>query len=196
MLCLASNTTGWMSEVSSRQRTWNNPLNRAESTRPLMWEKCVWLRTAQTLSTHSRGHRLIASAVVGVHNVLLQWCIFINVVEACVCVCVGDPCPTEQSRALLAQAQQRWRRAYRGAHSQPRFTVFFSLAAHFGYRSVYFQRGRLIRASSCQRFVSVPLLSQSCPLPCREAGASGKWTHWSQTALRQTIAPLPRHQLP
>lgn len=50
------------------------------------------------------------------------------------------------------------------AHSRCLPCVFLS-GCSLGARSVYFQRGRLIRASSCQRFVSAPLLSQSRPSP-------------------------------
>lgn len=78
---------------------------------------------AETSGTHGRGRRLASSVVVGVHNVLLQCCIFIKVGRS-VCVCVLET-RALRSRALLAQAQQRWRRAFRGEHSQPRFAAVF-----------------------------------------------------------------------
>lgn len=56
------------------------------------------------------------------------------------------------------------RKAGAAASAHSRCLPCFSLPA-LAAGSVYFQRGRLIRASSCQRFVSMPLLSPSKPPP-------------------------------
>lgn len=65
----------------------------------------------------------------------------------------------------MAQPQQQQkRRALRRALTAAVCSALLS-GCLLGSCSVYFQQGRLIRASSCQRFVSVPLLSPGRPSP-------------------------------
>lgn len=94
----------------------------------------------------------------------------------------------------MARRPQRHRGGHCGEHSQPLFAVRSSLAARFGSHSVYFQRGHLIRASSCQRFVSVPLLSPSHPSPLGVRGIRQMNTFKSestQTDNSPTAMPPP-----
>lgn len=78
-------------------------------------------------------------------------------------VCVWDPYPIEAcSLGTVSTATEK--RALRRAFTAAVCRAFLS-GCWVGSHSVYFQQGRLIRASSCQRFVSVPLLSPSRPSP-------------------------------
>lgn len=78
----------------------------------------------------------------------------------CVCVCRGVRSrPPPYRGALSWHGDSREESTAVRERSQP------LSAARLAPRSVYFQQGRLIRASSCQRFVSAPLLSPKPPLP-------------------------------
>lgn len=123
MLRLASSTTGWMSEVSSRQRARNNLLSRAESTCSVMaqWEiygkRKVWLVRAPRLKiyrAHSCRDQPVSSVTAGVHNVLLQCYIFITVAYAYTWACAWDPYPIEPC-TLGTVSAARERRALRRA---------------------------------------------------------------------------------
>lgn len=73
--------------------------------------------------------------------------------------CLWDPHPIKScSLGNVSTATER-RAPRANVRSQA------ALCCPLGSGSVYFQRGRLIRASSCQRFVSVPLLFPKLPLP-------------------------------
>lgn len=85
-------------------------------------------------------------------------------------------------------------RALRRARTAGVCCAFLS-GCSLGSRSVYFLQGRLIRAPAVRGSLACPSPARAAPLR-RDSGASGKWTHLSQTARRQTIAPQPCHQLP
>lgn len=114
--------------------------------------------------------------------------IFIKLPRVDVYVCSGPSDPIEPCTPGAASAA-----AARGVGGD---TAVNSRSRPLGSGNVYFQQGHLIRASSCQRFVSALLLSPKLPLLSGESGASGKWTHLSQRARRQTIAWVPCHHLP
>lgn len=105
MLQLASSTTGWMSQVSSRLIVWNNLLKRTELTYSVtaQWEETCdfWALTVKICRTHSCRDQPVWSVTAGVHSVLLQCYIFKSVmhVRVYVSVCVCDPYPY---RAVLS----------------------------------------------------------------------------------------------
>lgn len=166
MLGLASRTTGWMSDVSSRRRV--KPDWVASSCHSKVGKYIFGKhKERKHACARSSGDQLVSSVSAGVHNVLLLRYIFITMM----CVCLGQgvrwnpptpPHPIERRSLGMATAEEG---TAASECSQP------LSAARLAPRSVYFQQGRLIRASSCQRFVSAPLLSPQAAPPRRESGA-------------------------
>lgn len=103
---------------------------------------------------------------------------------------VRDPIESP-SLGTVAAARERaraLRRAFAGVH-RAGFWLWLRLLFIF-YRDV------LIRASSCQRFVSAPLLSSGRPTPRGDGGIRQMNTFESNSTQTDNSPSLPRHRLP